>query len=65
MLEQRSRHRAGRQEGLVNAASGKAGEPHPGSPPEAARSPCFLLLRLSCVLSRGHRSQPALQGDEH
>lgn len=27
--------------------------------------PSFLLLRGSRVLSRGHRGQPALQGDEH
>ena len=39
VLEQRSWHRPGGQEGLVNAASVKAGEPHPGSPPEAALEP--------------------------
>ena len=39
MLEQRNQHRPGRQEGLVNSASGKAGEPHPGSLPEAALDP--------------------------
>ena len=39
VLEQRNWHRPGGQEGLVNAASVKAGEPHPGSPPEAALEP--------------------------
>ena len=49
VLEQRNQHRPGRQEGLVNAASGKAGEPHPGSFPEATLEPFLpaaqMLLR--------------------
>ena len=46
VLEQRSWHRPGRQEGQVNAASEKAGEPHPGSPPEATLEPFLPAVQI-------------------
>lgn len=65
VLEQRNWRRPGGQEGLVNAASVKEVNSTQEVLPRPLWSPSSLLFRLPCTLSRWHRGQPALQGDEH